>query len=504
MLRSWLVLLFLVTACTARTIDDRSGESRDCEGGRDCAGDGDGDGDPGPSGQGGASGVSGEGGAGVGGGIGGSGALGGGGIGGSGAFGGTGGSGAFGGFGGFGGGPSEDGGTAIEGDDDCLVGPTEVDVTCPDIVGPYTGACAPKRECCRRSSNEEERWMLSPEQPHVLEYRINAAFAINHPLSVSLPILRMSAAERARSCAGEQCRLMRLAVPRSEGSRVQGSGSTQFGVGRYNCDGTYSWYDEVAAPERLAEGLSAPARWAALPSTTWFDPSLSGVAGMQPTWSTNANRAPTCAPYFLPGTQTIDWEECSLGFELLAFDTSLAGADCQGAWQDAAWSTPGRFQNFIPLADNDRDIIDSISQSYCQLLSFSVLAPEDRELDCLATPRCMPGAEGCKYVKLPDSLCPATDDERSLFRCHAGALGNPNNESGYPTDEQLNCTADAPTEPQDPGAGGAVTSGQCCDPLGADTDGLPACNAFRMVYEFAASAAEITDARTSQPAPLCL
>jgi hypothetical protein len=39
---------------------------------------------------------------------------------------------------------------------------------------------------------------------------------------------------------------------------------------------------------------------------------------------------------------------------------------------------------------------------------------------------------------------------------------------------------------------GVTTKGQCCDPLGMSTT-LPACNAYRLVQDFVAAAAEIDD-----------
>jgi hypothetical protein len=47
-----------------------------------------------------------------------------------------------------------------------------------------------------------------------------------------------------------------------------------------------------------------------------------------------------------------------------------------------------------------------------------------------------------------------------------------------------------PTSVQDPDAGGMA--GQCCDPLGTSTD-LPACNSYRLINNYVAAAAEITD-----------
>jgi hypothetical protein len=377
----------------------------------------------------------------------------------------------------------------------------EVDITCPDALGLFEGSCAPSGECCRRASNIAKIEQLELSEPQTLEYRVSLLRAINHPLSLSLPILQMAAAERARTCAGDQCALLRFTQPREGGEPIAGPATTQQGVGRYNCDGTYSFYGTSVAPARADVGLTDPARWAVPVGDATFDPSLDGAARTATTWATNPNQRITCSPFYLPGTQTVDWEQCTTGFEILQLDTSSSGLDCQGQWTGDSWQAAGLVQSFVPLAANSTDPIDAIAQNLCQLLSFSVVAPEDRAIDCLATPRCAPGTEGCKYVKLPDSLCPDTDEERGLFRCHLGATGNPNDEADYPTD--LNCTATAPTTPLDPDVNPSVSAGQCCDPLGAGTGGLPACNAFRIVSEFAAGAAEITDAPSNDLAPVC-
>jgi hypothetical protein len=270
----------------------------------------------------------------------------------------------------------------------------------------------------------------------------------------------------------------------------------EVGVGRYNCDGTYSFYDHNVAPVREQEDRISSDRWETRLTETLYDPFAAPTDRIVPGWWNNPNQYLSCIPYFLPGTQTIDWEECSTGFELLrlANDNEEASDDCLGTWNGAEWSMPGRYQTFVPLEENNLDIIDSINQSYCQLLSFSVLASEDRDIDCLATPRCFPGNPGCKYVKLPDSLCPVDEHERGLFRCHLGARDNPNDEPDYP--EVLPCTYEAPRELTEDG-------GQCCDPMGQGSDGLPACNAFRMLYDFAASAVEITREATSEFPPVC-
>jgi hypothetical protein len=379
----------------------------------------------------------------------------------------------------------------------------EDDISCPDTVGPFMGDCAPKRDCCRRASNSTKIAGLCPDEPMTLEYRISSAAPNNQPLSTSLPILKMSAAQRATTCAGDQCLLLRFVQPRAGGQPVPGPGKSSSAIGRYNCDGTFSYYNDTVAPMRMAEGFTDPTRWNVVEAETMVDPALDGPDRSKIAWATHPNRRITTSPFFLPGTADIDWEVATSGFEMLTFDTSEAARDCQGRWTGSAWETPGRYQTFAPLKENNRDVIDSIVQNFCQLLSFSVLNPEDRGIDCLATPRCMPMTEGCKYVKLPDSLCPEMDSERDIFRCHLGALGNVNQETGYPSDTELNCTMTAPTAPLNPDMDPAVSKGQCCDPLGAGTNGLPACNAFRIINEFAAAAAEITTDKKGEFPPIC-
>jgi hypothetical protein len=379
----------------------------------------------------------------------------------------------------------------------------EDNLSCPDGVGPFMGTCAPKGACCQRSSNQAKIDQLCADDPMVLEYRVTSSVSVNHPKSTSLPILRMGAAERARTCAGDQCLLMRFVQPRAGGLPIAGAGKSTISIGRYNCDGTYSFYNDTVAPIRPAEGFTDPTRWNAVPVDTMVDPALSGPARSKVPWATNTNRRITTSPFYQSGTTVVDWELASSGLELLELDTSDAGRDCLGQWTGAMWTMPGRHQTFAPLAENNKDVIDSVMQNFCQLLSFSVLDPEDRDTDCLATPRCMPDTEGCKYIKLPDSLCPVDDAQRGIFGCHLGALGNPNAELGYPSDAEINCTPQAPTTPLDPDLNPNVSKGQCCDPLGAGTGGLPACNAFRLISEFAAVAVEITTEPSGETPPVC-
>ncbi len=387
----------------------------------------------------------------------------------------------------------------------------EDNVSCPDGVGPFDGPCAPKGMCCHRSSNTTKIAALGADESALLEYRVTQSNVVNHPLSTGLGILLDAATGRAKTCAGEQCLLWRFEQPRMGGMPVAGAGKSTVSIGRYNCDGTYSYYDNTVAPDRTEFGFTAPTRWGSVSTDTTIDPAVQGVGRTKIAWASNPNKRLSCSPFFLPNTMDIDWELCSSGFEMLDFDTTTVGEDCQGEWDGTAWVTPGRYQVFVPLADNNKDVIDLIMQNFAQLLSFSVTT--DKTLDPVTEPRCLPDDpqpmnpmdRTCKWVKLPDSLCPVDDAERALFRCHLGAEGNPNasqeTDSAWPAD--LNCTAEAPTTALDPDVDAAVSKGQCCDPLGMNTNNLPACNAFRIVNKYAAAAAEILDEPSGEFPPIC-
>ena len=62
---------------------------------------------------------------------------------------------------------------------------------------------------------------------------------------------------------------------------------------------------------------------------------------------------------------------------------------------------------------------------------------------------------------------------------------------------------EAPSGPLDPDKG-ATSEGQCCDPLAKGTNGLPACNAYRVDSDVAAAAVEITDEPAQQIQQNCI
>lgn len=333
----------------------------------------------------------------------------------------------------------------------------------------------------------------------VLEFRINQTLTDNMPNSSG--ILQQYAVGRSVTCSSEQCLLLRYTVPREGGERIAGAGTAEVAVGHYNCDGTFSFYGDEAAPDRAEWGFTDPARWQTRIATTMIDPTKDGVEQSEVT-GMNPNRKLSCNPFYVDGSEDISWELCTRGFQLLEVDTSVEARDGIGEWDGMAWTRPGKYEVYAPISANDTDMIDSIDITFCQLTAFGPIAPEYRaELTCTGAERCLPlnpiptaqADRTCPWVKLPDSLCPEDDDEAEIFGCHLGTVENVNNEADYP---EVTCTPEEPTEPL------PDRQGQCCDPLG-QSDDLPACNAFRIVNSFASSAAEITTEPANKLQPVC-
>jgi hypothetical protein len=382
----------------------------------------------------------------------------------------------------------------------------ETNFDCPFNLPPISGTCAPAGECCHRTSNVAKVAMLGPDEPAQVEFRLNYVDIINHPNSIGLPDLVRTAGQRAEVCAGEQCLLWRFTAPRTGGAFVKGKGEVEIGVGRYNCDGTYSFYGPNSAPDRSMEvGETAMGRWQSVKVEADVDPAQTGRDRYHIPWETNKNREIARSIFLFPEDNSIDWELASSGFDITEIDWAGDVLDCIGSRNGfVGWNTVSGFVSYSPLVGNEKDISNQINQTYCSLLAFGLLPEGQKNKDCFTTTRCMPdggsyGDGGCDWIKLPDSLCPETEADRALYGCHLGAEGNPNAEEGYP--EALDCTPAKPTEPQNPDMG-VTTVGQCCDPLG-ESSTLPACNAYRTVGKFVAAAAEITDEPKDGLPPVC-
>jgi hypothetical protein len=386
---------------------------------------------------------------------------------------------------------------------------------------PSSGDCAPKGKCCHRASNSAKEKTLGPDEPLELEYRLNYSLTTNHPKTIGSP-LPVNSTLNVFSLEAQNL-LWRFTIPRKGGMQVSGASKVTTGYGRYNCDGTYSLFsDKAAPPGALTKDAT---RWFTTPVDASFDVTKTGSDRFHVTFDNEGLRRKFInVPYFATAKveYPLDWELSVMGFHMLDFKGMDAAGDCIGEVGGGSnnWTAGGHFETYSPIFGNNASIITDLGVTYCTLVSFGLQAAAG--LNCETEPRCMPGelkAGGgscmpnttkypkpaddpcCPWVKLPDSMCPATADDQTKWNCHVGAQGNPNMEAGYPSDADLKCTPEAPTGVLDPDKG-ATSYGQCCDALGKSAT-LPACNSYHLVNEFVASAAEITTAPSDKPQENC-
>jgi hypothetical protein len=379
----------------------------------------------------------------------------------------------------------------------------EINPNCPPVP-PMTGDCAPKGECCHRASNIAKEESLMPDQELELEYRVNYSVTRNHPTTIGVDFLANATTTRYQN--EQQSTLWRFTVPRMGGMQVSGPGKAQIGVGRYNCgEGTYSYYTADAAPSR--DGVTTDVtRWIAEEVDTMVDVAMPGADRIKISFANNANRGLTWTPFLDNAGMALDWELIHQGFYFSEMDITGANRDCIGTRTGTTWDAGGVFIIYTPIKENDAQIITLIQQTYCALVAFGILPEGMKDKSCLEAERCMPDGGafadgGCDWEKLPDSLCPETDAEKMLWGCHLGDEANINMEPDYPDAATINCSQEAPTALADPATG--ASPGQCCDPMGVSTT-LPACNAYRLIQDFVAAAAEITDEERTGVQPDCL
>ena len=371
-----------------------------------------------------------------------------------------------------------------------MVDDTPPNGDCPQLIGPLDGAYAPKGACCYRTSNTARVDPAAATRTY--EFRLNYFLLINHKKTVSPDVLGRAQTDRAEN--EEQSLLFRFEMPQSGGKVVDGDGKITLGGGKYNCDGTYSFYGDTAAPADGADGN--PARWAAPELPAKVTAAKTDKDRVKVIWKDAllAKNRESYIPYLGAGpAYAIDWEGQSQGFDILEWPTAEENANCVGSRKDSlSWKPGGKTMSFARLDANGKDVLDSLNVTFCQLLAFGTAGSK---LSCIDTPRCEPGSSmDCPWQRLPDSLCPVTADEKSKWMCHLGTDTNPDNPF------KSNCTMDLPAN-VDPDNGG-TSEGQCCDPLGKSTT-LPACNAFLNVNEMVAAASEITDARATSVQKSC-
>lgn len=384
-----------------------------------------------------------------------------------------------------------------------VMDPDPINANCPASQGPFEGEYGMKGDCCYRKSNTARLASMMGDTA-TLEYRLTLFLPTNLP---ELQSTLIEGSTIQRFDAEEQHLLFRFTLPRQDGEFVAGKGKAQIGAGRYNCNGTYSFYDDQAAP--VVGGITDKGRWEASVVDIEFDPGAETWEEQSHTvWATSTNRQVTYLPYIMTmGDKALEWEAASQGFDIIEMPPIEDAIDCVGERESmSSWKAGGKSVSYQRLDLNNESAISTLSNiSLAQLQSFGAFVIDANDpnknkdtpaYDPTKAARCMPGSSGCLWKALPDSLCPVTEDEMSKWGCH---VGDPNNADKAP----VNCTMEAPTTVLDPDKDPNAKEGQCCDPLAKGTNGLPACNAYRLVSEFTAAAAEITDDPASSLQPKC-
>jgi hypothetical protein len=349
-----------------------------------------------------------------------------------------------------------------------------------------------KGACCYRRSNKAR---LDPSAATaVLQFRLNEFLLINHQKNIDPMVLGPT--EQQRSDNEEQSLLFEFTLPQTGGKVVDGMGKVRIGAGAYNCDGTYSFYTDSAAPP--TGGDMTPGRWYSGVMNATVTAAKTDKDRVKPNFADQLpiqNKA-TYTPYLGAGPDyAIDWEGESQGFDIIDMPTGDANIDCVGTRADSTtWKAGGHTKAYGRVDLNAADIIDSLGVNFSQLMAFGSVANAP---DATKLPRCDPGSSGCAWVRLPDSLCPVTDDEKKNWGCHLGYDGNADNSS-----VTMNCTSSAPAAGSVDGTAN-TPEGQCCDPKGSGAGGLPACNAWLQINEFVSAAAPITDADVGKVQQSC-
>jgi hypothetical protein len=385
-----------------------------------------------------------------------------------------------GGSGGKGGNAAANGGSG-SGDSASVQNPDPPNSDCPvKDIGPMSGPYAQKGDCCYRTSNKARIDESAAKRTY--EYRLNYFLLINQLKTIDPAVLGPITVDRFDN--EEQSILFRFEIPQENGKVVAKKATVSIGSGRYNCDGTYSFYSETAAP--ADRGNNDKARWSVPSFQADVHPDKTDSTRVKPSFKDSLavkNRL-SYLPYLGGAPEYgLDFEGVSQGFDIIEMPTGDDNIDCVGSRKSSGkWSAGGKTIAYGPIKENNKEKIAALGVTFCQLMAFGAAANAP---DCEQTPRCEPNSNGCKWQRLPDSLCPTNDDDKKKWGCHLGYDKNPDNDP-----VKTNCSKDVPSE-IDPDNG--TSEGQCCDPLGKSDSGLPACNAWLQINEFVAAAVDITD-----------
>lgn len=329
--------------------------------------------------------------------------------------------------------------------------PNCINVDCGDI-GPIDGPLAKKGLCCFRASNADRaRAAWDAGETATLEYRQNALKTLTQTNSVGNPLIQASLANGYENDWSNT-------MTRIEGVPATGSGpvTVTIGAGRYNCDGTYSFFGDGAAPVR--EGRTDTNRWKASVLTgTWDWDATEKLVIDDATRPAGVKWSPVGKDFGIFGyeqpAQDLNYEFTFVG---TSGDTvtdealNCAGGELTGP---TMWTAELVQTVFFPVADMKTAFIDSLTlqQNFCGFMALGYMAGND--CDAVAQ---------ADWVELPVGMCDAD-------HCYVGEATHPDADCG------------------------GTTGRPCCSPDGTDT-ALEPCNAFLIEARAVLGGAEITDA----------
>jgi hypothetical protein len=364
-------------------------------------------------------------------------------------------------------------------------------------------------DCCKRVDLVKANECKSPEQ-RVYEHRVMSGKFITQTTTLGDPSIE--ALLKGNFNNKSFVTLWRVTGDLSKEGPVTFEG----GPGLYKCDGTYSFYGDGVA---TATGWSTdPSRYK--PTTvkvTWYpEGRISSVKEDRPKLTNyqpiyNYDKADFPIAYEMP----------VMNYMPLKFPISADKPDCAGTRKsESDWdfvTNAASYEAYLPVfaADKVNKILfmPSPDQTLCQVAAFGLLPVADVTTKTCTSNRCDKTVDpSCVWKEIPDSLCADTPEGIAISPCHLG-------DRKKTAEAKTICDSQAYTDiypkefcelmaqwPEPCSLTPPATlndTPQCCDPLAQGTDGLPPCNAFRVVQSAILASVEITDQPSTTPAIKC-
>ncbi len=316
---------------------------------------------------------------------------------------------------------------------------------CPDQP-PNEGPMAQKGACCFRTDSEIIRQGLEPGQTACKSLVGVGATIVTQKLTIGSEVIQQMQ-EDVRQAGGETLLIRIDGIPREQDANGPVDVQVTIGSGRQNCDGTFSFYGQGAAPE--IEGRTDADRWKSYTLDATFDwnrdPYLEiddadrpvGVV-WAPRWGAHTGDPVADLLYEQP-VQDLD-----ITIPNDAWDEEM---NCVGFLdKDRNWYGIPTTTAFVPMKEADQSVIGLAAQTLCSIFANGVGTRADGSAFTCEGPRV--GGDNLWY-ELPDSVC--TDE-----RCWIGVKEHEDFEA------ERDCNDG---------------DRHCCHPTGESSE-LEACNAY--------------------------